>query len=72
MELTAIKLKTEIVVNGVKITPLDEEHFENELVKYSDGGIAFRYRNRSSAASVTKPRIYIDAKLFWQKAQQQF
>ena len=60
-----------IEVADIKIRPLDSSIYLSELVKYSDGGVAYKYTDKRSGVSIIKEKIMEHSKYIWQKAQQQ-
>lgn len=69
--VSVIEIKNEIKVGNLSIKPLPVYYFKNELVKYEDGSIAFRYTERRNFKTITKSPIVENSKTIWQKAQQQ-
>ena len=70
-EVIALRIKQSINIGDAQIDILDTNIFDNEIVKYADGSVAYRYTDKRTSVTITKPQIFKDAKLIWQKAQQQ-
>jgi hypothetical protein len=70
-EVAILRIKQSINIGDIQIDILDSSIFDNEIVKYSDGSVAYRYTDKRTRVAITKPQIFKDAKLIWQKAQQQ-